>query len=318
LSKITLHVEVLFTSSKTLEPRLKEITFGKYRISPIPTAKESLDDTHESFILEFQDLWKEGQMSSNPEKEGDFVLSLLSLISGTKVEFDSIRVNNVQGTLRRRRSSFLWGKMDLPTDLEELFKKLQSLNADLLRQYFRSCSAYRAALSLIDDNSTLSFFLLVTAVEATSNKVMATGEQGRDFKEFILRYLPKSFEDELGSKELLLLLIEEAYAMRCAFTHGGKEISIGTLSADQIERKYVKHYVEEKEVYSPSISWFVSVVQAVLLQFLRDQKVAEGQESILAELAEEKDIIHMRVAKEVKTGQVVTTKDIDVDYQKKA
>jgi len=318
LSKESLHIEILFTSSKALEPRLKEVTFGKYRIGSIPTAKESLDDTHERFILEFYDLWKEGQTSSNPEKEGDYVLSLLSLVNRMKVKFDSIKINNVQGTLRRKRSSFLMGKIELPTDFEELLKKLQSLDSDLLRQYLRSCSVYRAALSLIDDNPTLSFFLLVTAIEAISNKVMKTGDQRKDFVEFILKYLQKSFEDELGSRELLLLLIDEAYTMRCAFTHGGKEISVGTLSADQIGRKYVKHYVKDKETYSPSLSWFTSVVQAVLLKFLREQEVVEGQESILSDLAREESIIYLEAAKEVKAGQVVTTKDINLDYQKKA
>ena len=319
MSKESLHIEILFTSSKALEPRLKEVTFGKYRIGSIPTAKESLDDTHERFILEFYDLWKEWQTSSNPEKEGDYVLSLLSLVNRMKVEFDSIKINNVQGTLRRKRSSFLMGKIELPTDFVELLKKLQSLDSDLLRQYLRSCSVYRAALSLIDDNPTLSFFLLVTAIEAISNKVMKTGDQRKDFMEFILKYLQKSFEDELGSRKLLLLLIEEAYTMRCAFTHGGKEISIGTLSADQTDRKYVKHYVkDDQEVYSPSLSWFASVVQAVLLKFLREQEVVKGQESILSDLAKEESIIYVRAAKEVKTGQVLTTKDIDLDYPKKA
>jgi len=309
---------MLFTSSKALEPRLKEVRFGKYALSSIPTARESLNDSHEGHILDFQDLWKEGQTSSNPEKEGDYVLSLLSLVNGMKVEFDSVKINNVQGTLRRKRSSFLMGKIELPTDFEEFLKKLQSLDSDLLRQYLRSCSVYRAALSLIDDNPTLSFFLLVTAIEAISNKVMKTGDQRKDFVEFILKYLQKSFEDELGSRKLLLLLIEEAYTMRCAFTHGGKEISIGTLSADQTGRKYVKHYVKDTETYSPSLSWFTSVVQAVLLKFLEEQEVVGGQESILSDLAREEGIICVEPVKEVKTGQVVTTEDINLDYQKKA
>jgi hypothetical protein len=310
-------VEILFTSSKALEPGLKEVRFNKYRISSIPTAKESLDDSHENLVLDFQDLWKEGQTSSNPEKEGDYVLSLLSLVSKMKVEFDSIKVNNVQVTLRRRRSSSLMGKIKLPTDLEDLLRRLQSMDPDLLRQYLRSCSAYRAALSLIDDNPTLSFFLLVTAIEAVSNKALKSGELKKDFREFILRYLPKSFEDELG-RDLLLLLLEEAYTMRCAFTHGGKEISIGTLSADHTDRKYVRHYIDDREVVSPSISWFGDVVQAVLLGFLKAQAIAEIHESIMSDLAKEEGIIYVKAAKEVKAGQVLTAKDVDLDFQKKA
>lgn len=310
-------VEILFTSSRALEPGLKEVRFNKYRISSIPTAKESLDDSHENLVLDFQDLWKEGQTSSNPEKEGDYILSLLSLVSKMKVEFDSIKVNNVQVTLRRRRSSSLMGNMELPTDIEDMFRRLQSMDPDLLRQYLRSCSAFRAALSLIDDNPTLSFFLLVTAIEAVSNKVLKSGELKKDFREFILRYLPKSFEDELG-RDPLLVLLEEAYNMRCAFTHGGKEISIGTLSADHTNRKYVRHYIDDREVVSPSIYWFADVVQTVLIGFLRAQVISEVNESIMSDLAMEEGIIYVKAAKEVKAGQVLTTKDVDLDFEKKA
>jgi len=299
---------------------LKEATFDKYRLRSIPTARESIHDTHESLILEFKDLWKEGQLYSNPQREGDYVISLLSLFNGMKAEFNSFKTNNVQGTLGRRRSSFLMGKMELHTDVEDLFKRLQSMDPDLLRQYLRSCNAYRAALSLIDDNPTLSFFLLVTAIEAISNKVKRSGDLRKGFREFILEHLPKSFEDELG-RDLLLLLLEEAYTMRCAFTHGGKEISAGTLSADQTDRKYVKHYIDNREVVSPSISWFSNVVQVVLLGFLRDQKIAQIQESILSDLAKEENIIHVKLAREIKAkagaGYVLTTKDVDLDFQKK-
>jgi hypothetical protein len=316
LSEESLQIEILFTSSKAFDPVLKEVTFAKYRLRSIPTARESMHDTHESLILEFQDVWKKGQLHSNPQMEGDYVISLLSLFNGIRVKLDSLKVNNVQTTLRTKQSSFLLGKMELPTDLEGLLKRLQSMDTDLLRQYLRSCNAYRTALSLIDENPTLSFFLLVTAIEAISNKVMRSGDLRKDFRGFILEHLPKSFEDELG-KDLLLLLLEEAYAMRCAFTHGGKQISAGTLSADDTDRKYVRHYVDNKEVVSPSISWFSNVVQVALLGFLRDQKTGQIQESKLSDLAREEGVIHVKAAREIKAGQVLTTSDVDLDFQKK-
>jgi hypothetical protein len=317
LTKNSFPVEILFTASKAWDPRLKEVTFDKYKLRSVPTAKESLADTHEGLILEFQDLWKKGQVSSNPEREGDHVLSFLSLVHAMKVEFNSFKLNNVQVTLRSGRSSFLNGKMDSSIDLGELCRKLESLDQDLLRQYLRGCSAYRTALLLIEDNPTLSFFLLVTAIEAVSNKVMRSGSQRKNFAKFILKYLPKSFEGELGSKGILLLLIDEAYTMRSAFTHGGSEISIGTLSADHVQRKYVKHIVKGKEICSPSLSWFAGVVQTVLLKFLLDQETGDEHESILSDLAREEGIITVRAARDVKAGQLVTTKDVDLDFQKK-
>jgi hypothetical protein len=317
LDNASLDVEISFTSSKTLEPRLKGTAFSIYRICSIPTAKESILDTYENLLLKFQDKWREGQINSNPEKEGDYVLSLLSLIMAMKVEFNAIKINNVQGTLRKKRSSFLMGKMELPDDLEELVKKLQGLNTDLLRQYLRSCDAYRTALHLIDDNPTLSFFLLVTSIEAISNRLRKSGSLKRNFKEFILACLPKSFEDELGSRELLVSLLGEAYNMRCAFTHGGKGISIGTLSADNVNRNYVKHYVENKEVCSPSITWFERVVRVALLEFLRKQKVTDGHDSALSRLAREEGVIYLKTARNVESGQIVTTSDVDLDFHEK-
>jgi len=315
MSKEGVDVRLLFTSSKTLEPRLREATFDKYKISSIPTARESLNDTRENLLLEFYDLWKSGQTSSNPEKEGDYMLSLLSLILQMKVEFDSTKVNNVQVTLKKKRSSFLKGKIEFPSDFEDLFKKLHSLDLDVLRQFLRSCSVYRTALSLIDDNPTLSFFLLMTAIEAISNKVIKSDKIRENFREFILKYLPSSFEEELGDRKLLLSLIEEAYNMRNAFTHGGTEISIGTLSADSLDRKYVKHYVEGRETYSPSLRWFESVVNSVLLEFLRVQKAVEGKESKLPDLAKEEAIIHVKSKKSLTAGRVVTTKEVDLNFQ---
>lgn len=317
MSKRCLDIEVLFTSSKTLEPKLREVTFSKYKISTIPTAKESLNDTSESFLLAFQDMWKEEQIASNPETECDHVLAVLSLMLEMRVEFGAIKTDNIQGTLRKKRSSFLMGNIELPSDLEDLFKKLQSMDMNLLRQYLRSCNAYKIALSLIDDNPTLSFFLLVTAIEATSGIVMKKEGNRANFREFILAYLPKSFEDELGCKELLLSLIERAYDVRNAFTHGGSGLSGGVSFADRLKRNYVKHKENGKEVYSPSTKWMGSVVRAVLLEFLRYQKVGDVQESKLSEIAIKDVTIDLIAARTVKPGRLVTSEDFDLDFRRK-
>lgn len=313
MSSNALRVEILFTSSKILEPQQKEITLGKYKIRSIPTARESVTDTHERFLLEFYDFWKNGQRSSNPQSEGDYVLSLISLMSSAKIEFDSMKVDDIQGTVKVRRSSFLRGKMEESSESEDLFKKLHSLDENILRQFLRSCSVYRTALSLVDDNPTLSFFLLVTAIEAISNTVMKSGKR-KNFIDFILNHIPKPFVDELGSSKLLRLLIHQAYDMRSAFTHGGAKISIATISADDWNRNYVKHLVEHKEVYSPSLRWFTSVVRAVLLGFLRDQKVVEGGDSKLSDLAREEGIIQVKAARDLEAGRIVTSKDVDLDF----
>jgi len=315
LHRDALQVEILFTASKTLDPSIQKVTFDKYMINSIPTFRESLHDTQERLLLGFKDTWTGRQTHSDPEKEGDYILSLLSLILETKIDLDSTKVNNVQTTIRKKRSPFLKGKIELPSDLAELFQKLRSLDLDTLRQYIRSCDAYRTALSLIDVSPTLSFFLLVTAVEAMAGKAMALGSNRRNFTEFIYAYLPKSFENELGSKELLRILVEQAYNMRNAFTHGGAQMSIATALADDLSLMYMKHYARGKESYSPSIQWFERVARAVLLNFLRKRSVKKGKKVRLSKLAREEGIINVSATTDVKAGQVVRTSDLDLKFK---
>jgi hypothetical protein len=313
LKKTSIEVEILFESSKSLPAKFNEIQFGKYAISTIPTIKKSFNDTHEHFILRFDDVWKENQMYSNPLEEGEFVLSILSVLFETKIEQIASKLNNVQTSMKKSSWSHLEGSLETQYDLVEMFKKLNSLDIDLLRQYLRSCNVYRTALSLIDNNPTLSFFLLVTAVQSIAGKVIGKTESV-NFKEFIIKFLPNALKDEISDEKLLLLLIEEAYEMRCAFTHGGTSISIGSLSADKTNRAYVKHLVGKKEIYSPSLRWFAKVVRAVLTNFLEQQKRA-NQDDKLSDLAREQGVMNVKTSKSVNSNQLVTTNDLDLDFK---
>ena len=60
-----------------------------------------------------------------------------------------------------------------------------------------------------------------------------------------------------------------------------------------------------------------SAVRAVLLEFLRRQKVRDVQESKLSEIAIEDVAINLIAARTVKAGQLVTSKDFDFDFKRK-
>lgn len=308
-------VEILCNSSKSFDPKLKGITLGKYNIRTIPTQKEAVDDSHERVLLEFEYMFGDRkQITAQPLKiEGDYALSILSLILEMKVEFDSMKVGNVQTTLMAGSPSFLMGRINLPSDINELYAKLFSLDLNVLRQFLRSCNVYRSALSLIEDNPTLAFFLFVTSIESISGIVIKKSSR-KNFEQFILTYIPKSFEHELESKELLSLLIKRAWKIRCSFTHGGSNISAGALVADQANRNYVKHKEKNKVVYSPSTSWLAHVVRNVLLEFLRTQKIGKVQESKFSEIAVDASITTFIAAKQIKPGQMVTASDLDLDF----
>ena len=58
------NIEVLFTSSKSLNPSISKIELGKYGVTTLPTMKESLTDTKENCLLRFEDVWTENQTYS--------------------------------------------------------------------------------------------------------------------------------------------------------------------------------------------------------------------------------------------------------------
>src|SRR3989304_2847565 len=146
-----LNIEVLFTSSKSLKPSISQVNFGKYEITTIPTIRESISDTKESCLLKFKDVWSENQQYSYPQKEADYVLSFVSLLLESKIEYVASKSNNVQGEIKQNRSAYLRGIIEASPNIDEMLKKLNSLETDTLRQFLRSCNAYRTSLYLIED-----------------------------------------------------------------------------------------------------------------------------------------------------------------------
>jgi len=62
---------------ESLKAGFSGITFGKYTLSPLPT--KSKDEFKTELLLDFIDKWKDEQTGSNPEKEGEILLSWLKL-----------------------------------------------------------------------------------------------------------------------------------------------------------------------------------------------------------------------------------------------
>ncbi len=310
-------MEVSFSSSKSLNPSILPIRFGKYELTTLPTVKNSLGDTREIWSLKFDDVWLDNQMHSFPQKESEYILSFLSLLCESKIQYIACKSDNVQSEIRQNNSSsYLDGKIEAMPGIEEALQKMCSMDSELLRQFLRSCNAYQTSLTLIEDNPTLAFFLLVTSIEAISGKVIQKSDRV-NFKEFISKYLPTEFWNEIGNRNITIKLINEAYNMRCAFTHGGTNISIGSMSAEESKRNYVKHYVEGKEVLSPSLRWFQKIVHAVLLTFLGAQTIKVPDERKLSEIAKEGAIITLKIARAgLKPGRVVTSNDLDLDADK--
>lgn len=313
-----LEVVVRFSSSKGINPSIGEIQLGSYKIRSIPSIRDSMAYTSEEMLLEFADVWTKNQTFSNPEKEARYILDLLSLLGRSRINFNSIRVNNVNVTFRTSSAYKQFdGYIDLPSDFHDIYNNLFSLDERLFLQFIRSCSAYQNAISLLPDNPTLGCFMLVVAIECLSNVTI----EGRNshfskFRDFIIKYLPLKIKTEETDMGLFVELLKQIYnSYRSGFTHGGLNISIGSLAADKSGLKYVKHTVDGKEIKSPSLTWFENVVRGVLIEFLRKcEKVGTNVENRrrLVNLAISESVLHVKLLKTKKAGEVVFQGDIDI------
>ena len=246
-------VKVLFTSSKRIHPQFSDVTFGKYAIEPIPSDEVDETKATNQYLLRFIDQFDKEKGRSSPSREAQLVLSFLSLTFGTNVEIKSFMINSVNFGLFSQDSaaSSLLGMITELPDLSEFLMKFSSLEIELARQFIRAANVYKTSVSLIGQNNTLAFFLLSVSIECLSNKVINEGGKCDKFIEFIIQF-SDGYAGLDSEKELVSLLKEVYYNHRSGFTHGGKEIPEATNVADQLDRPYVKHIVDGKEVWRQS------------------------------------------------------------------
>ena len=182
-------VKTKFIHSKAFNPNFENIIFGKYKLENLPTGREGMLSSSWEGLLIFEDNMREGERSSQPIVESDYILYWLSLMFRMRVEPKGILLNNVEtGYTKRYREYYREYEAqitELP-DLENLIKKLCSLDIDILRQYIRACAVYNFALTLFGENNTFAFFLLSVSIECIANKVIPEGQTCDKFTQFIL------------------------------------------------------------------------------------------------------------------------------------
>jgi hypothetical protein len=313
---MSLETKALFVTSRRLHPKFSYLSFGKYVIEPIPSADTGNSSSTNQYLLRFPDQMGENEMRSVPTREAEKILSLLSLWLGTQLEVESFMVDSVNvGTLSQDdAASGLTGILEDPLDLELLINKFNSLELDLARQFLRAADVYRTAVNLIGQNNTLSYFLLAVTIECLSNKTRAKTDLGTcdSFINFILTYL--SDKSQIESEEMWKELLKEVYYRhRSGFTHGGKEIPQATELADQLNRVYVKNFIDGKEVKTPSLKWFEKVVRNTLLDFLISHEISAENKDRIKEISLEHGVINLQAKREIVAGSIVTEKDLNID-----
>lgn len=310
-------VKALFVTSRRIHPQLDNVSFGKYTIEPIPSVNTGNTNATNQYLLRFHDEIDENEGRSNPHREVKQVLSLVSLWLGTRLEIKSLMLNNVNVGTRPEDAavSGVTGVIvDLPP-LRLLTREFNSFDLDIARQFLRAADVYKTAVNLIGQNNTLSYFLLTVAIECLSNKVKAEPNKGTcdSFVDFILTYLPDKSQID-SDQEWEGLLKEIYYRHRSGFTHGGKEIPEASAVADMLNRIYIKHVVEGKEIKTPSLRWFESVVRKTLVGFLlAHDKGDANPEDTIKEISLEHGILKLVSKKNIEAGSVVTEGDLDLD-----
>lgn len=112
------------------------------------------------------------------------------------------------------------------------------------------------------------------------------------------------------------ILKEIYYNHRSGFTHGGKSTPYAVILADRLNRKYITNNIEGKEIKTPGLRWFETVVRRCLIGFLdSSQLVGENQQSdYFKELSYEYGRVELRTNRAIQRGLVVVSdENFDLD-----
>ena len=84
--------------------------------------------------------------------------------------------------------------------------------------------------------------------------------------------------------------------------------------ADRLDKKYVKNEIDGKEIKTPSLKWFESVVSNALIGFLNQQPI-NGSMSLekIKDLSLEKGFVKLKAKKPLNGGTFITTGDVELD-----
>ena len=154
---------------------------------------------------------------------------------------------------------------------------------------------------------------MTVAIECLSNKLGEGSGSCDKFINFILKYLPdkSSLETESDWKEFLK---EVYYRHRSGFTHGGKEVPEAANLADRLNRVYVRNVIDGKEVRSPGLKWFESVVRNTLIGFLMSiDDDLEKRADHFKDISLQYGNVMLRAKRDLEAHTLVTAKDVQLD-----
>lgn len=281
-----------------------EIDLSRYRLKPMVSRYGGPQEA----ILSFEEPMLKGH--ANPEEEGEIVLSVLSLVFDCKVRKTGYRINALDISGSNDRKPHLdehFGGAIQSGDYAAHIKNLFTLGDQLAKQFIRASNAYSLAIASVELDSSLSFLLLVTALECIStqetflaNSVLDKSKKSTErYCRLVQTYCDNAVElhPRGGEKDFIRDLKTVYYSHRSAFVHGGREVSIASKIADQSGFNSIGHFIDGEEVFTPGLKWFFQVTRRTLLGFLsrHPREGIEENPQVLADIASNRAVVVMRV-----------------------
>lgn len=283
----------------------REVDLFRYRLKLLPSTYGGQQEA----LLVFDDQLVEGH--ANAEGEGEIVLSFLSLLFNCRVRKTGYRVNGLdisgEHPPKPPMADLFVGSI-APSDAAAKVRSLFTLGDRLAKQFVRACNAYALAIESVELDRSLSFLLLVTALECISTQedfcpneeLNSSKKSAERYCRLVLEYC-QSIDDFYpnGSREALVRDLKTIYySHRSAFVHGGKEVSVASKLADDVGSHSIGHLVDGKEVFTPGLKWFFQVVRNTLVGFLSEfpRDHSSPNQDVLASIARGRAVLTMRVA----------------------
>ena len=281
-----------------------DVDLFRYCLKPLPSQHGGQQEA----ILIFEDDMKKGH--SNAEHEGEIFLSFMSLLFDCRVRKTGYRVNGLDISGNHPAKAHLSELFEGPLpvgDAAEMVRHLFTLGDQLTNQFVRACNAYALAIASVELDRSLSFLLLVTALEclSTQEEFCSNAELDKS-KKSTERYcrLVSAYCGDVkslypnGDEEAFLRDLKTVYySHRSGFVHGGKEVSIASEIADKSGLNSIGHFVDGKEVFTPSLKWFFQITRGTLIGFLLNfpRNDDSPNKEVLADIARGRSVLIMRV-----------------------
>jgi hypothetical protein len=281
-----------------------DVDLFRYRLKPLPSQYGGPQEA----ILIFEDDMSKGH--SNAEHEGEIVLSFMSLLFDCRVRKTGYRVNGLdisgERPVKAQLAELFEGQI-AAADASMMVRHLFTLGDQLTKQFVRACNAYALAIASFELDRSLSFLLLVTALECLStqeefcpNLELDKSQKSTErYCRLVLAYcdemqaLYPSNDEESFLRDLKTVY----YSHRSGFVHGGKEVSIASEVADRSGFNSIGHFVDGKEVFTPSLKWFFQITRRTLIGFLLNfpRSNESPNHEVLADIARGRAVLTMRV-----------------------